>query len=86
LEEVWRRAGIPAAAPERLAEADAFRGLGLDRRRALWAVKGLADAVLPLFAAADAGRRPMPELVEPPALLAPMTEGHKVVEDYGSPA
>jgi len=84
LEEVWRRASIPAAALERLAEADAFRGLGLDRRQALWAVKGLADTVLPLFAAADAGRRPMPEIVEPPAPLAPMKEGREVVEDYGS--
>jgi len=84
LEEVWRRAGIPAAALERLAEADTFRGLGLDRRQALWAVKGLADTVLPLFAAADAGRRPMPEIVEPPAPLAPMKEGCEVVEDYGS--
>jgi error-prone DNA polymerase len=28
---------------ELLAEADAFRGLGLDRRAALWAVKGLAQ-------------------------------------------
>jgi len=84
LEKVWRRAGIPAAALERLAEADTFRGLGLDRRQALWAVKGLADTVLPLFAAADAGRRPMPEIVEPPAPLAPMKEGCEVVEDYGS--
>ncbi len=84
LEEVWRRAGIPAAALERLAEADTFRGLGLDRRQALWAVKGLADTVLPLFTAADAGRRPMPEIVEPPAPLAPMKEGCEVVEDYGS--
>jgi error-prone DNA polymerase len=84
LEEVWRRAGIPAAALERLAEADAFRGLGLDRRQALWAVKGLADTVLPLFAAADAGRRPMPEIVELSVPLAPMKEGREVVEDYGS--
>ena len=43
VEEVWRRAGIPAAMLERLAEADAFQALGLDRRAALWAVRGLAD-------------------------------------------
>ena len=41
---------------ERLAEADAFQALGLDRRAALWAVRGLADTVLPLFAAADGAR------------------------------
>ena len=84
VEEIWRRAGIPPTALERLAEADALRGVGLDRRQALWAVKGLADAVLPLFAAADASRRPMPELVEPPVPLAPMKQGREVVEDYRS--
>ena len=84
VEEVWRRAAVPAAALERLAEADAFQGLALDRRQALWAVKGLADTVLPLFAAADARRRPRPELVEPPVALAPMKGGREVVEDYRS--
>ena len=81
VEEVWRRAGTPAAVLARLAEADAFRGVGLDRRQALWQAKGLADAVLPLFAAADA-HQPEPELVEPPVPLAPMRAGLEVVEDY----
>jgi len=84
VEETWRRAGIPAAVLERLAEADAFRGIGLDRRQALWQVKGLTDTVLPLFAAADAGGRPRPELVEAPVPLVPMREGREVVEDYRS--
>ncbi len=84
VEETWRRADVPPAALERLAEADAFRGLGLDRRQALWQVRGLADTVLPLFAAADAGRRPRPELVEAPVLLVPMRDGGEVVEDYRS--
>ncbi len=83
VEALWRRAGVPAAALVRLAGADAFRSLGLDRRQALWAVRGLADAPLPLFAAAEAdGMRP--ELVEPAMALAPMTEGRAVVEDYRS--
>ena len=84
VEEVWRRAAVPAAALERLAEADAFQALGLDRRQALWAVKGLADTVLPLLAAADRGHRPKPELVEPAVALAPMKGGREVVEDYRS--
>ncbi len=54
VEEVWRRAGVPRAAIERLAEADAFHALGEDRRQGLWKVKGLGEAPLPLFAAADA--------------------------------
>src|SRR4051812_40341326 len=84
VEEIWRRTGLPAAALERLAEADAFRGLGLDRRQALWAVRGLADESLPLFAAADRGSPPEPEASEPPVALPPMTEGREVVEDYRS--
>ena len=84
VEEVWRRAGVSAAALERLAEADAFRGFGLDRRAALWAVRGLADAVLPLFAAAERGGVPEPELVEPAVALAPLPAGGEVVEDYRS--
>ncbi len=84
VEEVWHRVDVPAAALERLAEADAFQGIGLDRRQALWAVKGLADTVLPLFAAADTPRRPLPELVEPQVMLTPMKDGREVVEDYRS--
>ena len=84
IEELWRRAGVPAAALERLAEADGYQSLGLDRRQALWAIRGLADAALPLFVAADRGRQPEPELVEPPVLLVAMTAGGEVVEDYGS--
>src|SRR5829696_7608117 len=37
-EDLWRRAGVPVAALERLAEADAFGSLGLSRRQALWDV------------------------------------------------
>jgi len=51
---------------------------------ALWQVRGLADDVLPLFAAADAHGPPRPEIVEPPVPLAPMRAGADVVEDYRS--
>src|SRR5262249_4657311 len=52
VDELWRRTRVPPAALERLAEADAFHGLGLERRSALWAIRGLRNEVLPLFAAA----------------------------------
>jgi error-prone DNA polymerase len=78
VEDVWRRSGVPVAALERLADADAFAGLGLDRRQALWRVRGLGDAPLPLFAAVDARER------EPEVRLRAMTEGREVVEDYRS--
>ena len=84
IDALQRRARVPPAALERLAEADAFRDMGLDRRQALWAIRGLRDDVLPLFAAADTGRIPQPEIVEPPVPIMPMTAGRNVVEDYGS--
>ena len=39
-------AALPLSVLERLADADAFRSLGLDRRAALWAVKGLDGGTL----------------------------------------
>ncbi len=85
VEDLWRRAGVPAAALQRIAEADGMASLGLDRRAALWAISGLADAPLPLFAAADAHDRTVrPETAEPAVALTPMTLGREVVEDYGS--
>jgi error-prone DNA polymerase len=78
--DFWLRTGLTPAAIERLAAADAFRSLGLDRRDALWAVRALQRAGdkddLPLFA-----RVAMPEL-EPDSTLPPMLLGEQVVEDY----
>jgi error-prone DNA polymerase len=78
--DLWLRSGLSSTVLERLADADAFRSLGLDRRQALWAVRGL-DRVgdqddLPLFAS-----RPGRE-TEPDARLPPMPLGAHVVEDY----
>ncbi|HEV2748450.1 MAG TPA: error-prone DNA polymerase [Allosphingosinicella sp.] len=81
IEEAWRRSGVPVAALERLAEADAFASLGIDRRQALWQVRGLGEAPLPLFAAADARAA---EIAEPDVRMRPMTDGREVVEDYRS--
>jgi error-prone DNA polymerase len=85
---LWLAAGLSGAALERLADADAFRSVGLDRREALWAVRGLdqgaaaragrrtALAPLPLFAhaqtAEDAAERALPA----------MTPGEHVAADY----
>ncbi|HWV02100.1 MAG TPA: error-prone DNA polymerase [Devosia sp.] len=84
VDDVWRRAGVPAAALVRLAEADAFQpAFGLARREALWAIKALRDEPLPLFAAAarDDGR-PAPEIAEEAVRLKAMTAGREVAEDY----
>ena len=50
---LWRRSGLGRGSLERLAEADAFRSIGLDRRRALWALKALGEPPLPLFASEE---------------------------------
>ena len=76
LEEVWQRAGVLPAALEKLARADACGSLGLARRDALWQVRALGEAPLPLFAAADRREgRPCPELEEPAVTLAPHDAG-----------
>ena len=82
VDDVWRRAGVPRAAIERLADADAFHALRHDRRQALWQVRGLGEAPLPLFAAADARDGGGPESGEEIVVLKPLTEGREVVEDY----
>ena len=55
VEEMARRTGVESAAMRKLADADAFRSMGLDRREGLWAVRRLPDdEPLPLFQAARA--------------------------------
>jgi error-prone DNA polymerase len=89
---LWRRSGLGRGAFERLAEADAFRSIGLDRRRALWTLKALGEPPLPLFA-----QEPSPHMggrgqgeggfsseARAMALLPEMPLGEHVVEDYAS--
>lgn len=74
VEDMWLRSGVPLASLEKLAKADAFAALGLDRRQALWAIRGLGESPLPLLEYAE--RR------EEPVSLVPLTAGREVVEDY----
>ncbi|WP_206931571.1 error-prone DNA polymerase [Roseococcus thiosulfatophilus] len=73
LPELVRRADLDRRAVEQLAEADALRGLGLDRREALWAAAAVEGEV-----ALDA---PMREAA--PRLPLP-SAGERVVLDYAS--
>ena len=81
--DLWLRTRLPIAALERLADADAFQSLGLDRRKALWAVRGLVgtDGVetLPLFAQLEA---PPPQRNEIETSLPLLQPGENVVHDY----
>ncbi|WP_297695686.1 error-prone DNA polymerase [Phenylobacterium sp.] len=79
LEDFALRAGLSRRALELLAEADAFRSLGLDRRAGLWAVKGLAgeigaEANAPLIARQSAK--------EAQVRLPFMSQPQHVAEDY----
>ena len=78
-----RRTGLSKRALVSLAEADAFRGFGLDRREGLWAVRRLPDDTpLPLFAF-EGNRGATPELgAESIAPLPPMPLGEQVLADY----
>jgi error-prone DNA polymerase len=50
MRDVWQRSGLKRTTLERLAAADAYRSLRLDRRQALWEVRGLPKEMpLPLF-------------------------------------
>ncbi|SEN55894.1 error-prone DNA polymerase, DnaE-like [Sphingomonas gellani] len=74
VEDLWRRSGVPLSTLEKLAKADAFHALGLNRRQALWAIRGLGEKPLPLLE--------MAERHEAPVSLVPLTAGREVVEDY----
>jgi error-prone DNA polymerase len=79
LEDFARDTALPKRALILLADADAFRSIGLDRRAALWAVRRLPDDVpLPLFEAAAA--REQPDENAAPLPLMPLPE--QVVADY----
>lgn len=79
LEDFARDTALPKRALILLADADAFRSLGVDRREALWAVRRLPDDVpLPLFQAAIAREQPD----EQSAPLPDMPQAEHVVADY----
>lgn len=82
--DVWLRSGLDVDEIEKLAQADAFRSIGLDRRAALWAVKALggrsAVEMLPLF---DQQNQPLRDL-EPEVCLPAMPLSEHVIQDYRS--
>ncbi len=89
LRALHTRAGLLPGMLRRLAHADAFRSVGLDRRAALWAIQGLQGTLgkgqmeleLPLFAQDEAGPAALLKdeaAVDLPALGA----GEHVREDY----
>ena len=85
--DLWMRSGLSKRALEKLADADCFGSIGLNRRDALWAVKTLdplsAAERLPLFAATSrTSNRDLQN--EPEVTLPAMPRGEQVISDYRS--
>jgi len=78
IEALARAANLPTRALRLLADADAFRSFGYDRRQALWEVRRTPADALPLFAAADA--RELGEEEDPQ--LPDMLINEHVAADY----
>jgi len=73
IQGLWRASGARVSTLRRLASADAFRSMGLDRQAALWEIRALSDEELPLFEHASHDRdATLPEISEP----------RKVIQDY----
>jgi len=74
-----RDVGVSLAALEGLADADAFRSMGLDRRKALWEVSALKDMPVELFKG-----QPSESVLETQVELPLMAKGEHVVQDYAT--
>jgi len=74
-----RDAGISMGSLERLSDADTFRSIGLDRRKALWEVSALQDMPVQIFKG-----QPSESVLETQVELPLMTAGEHVVQDYAT--
>ena len=72
-------AGVSIKTLEKLADADAFRSLGLDRRKALWEITALRDHPLGLFKGQASETK-----TETNVSLPEMSLSEHVVQDYGA--
>ena len=72
-------AGISDGALELLANADAYRSIGLDRRKALWEISALADHPRGIFRG-----QPSESTWEQGVLLPEMSLSEHVIQDYSS--
>lgn len=69
--------GLSIASLELLADADAFRSMGLDRRKALWEISALADKPTGMFSG-----QASESAYEGQVALPLMSEAEHVVQDY----
>ncbi|WP_276134228.1 error-prone DNA polymerase [Polluticoccus soli] len=74
-----RDAGVSQAALEKLADADAFRSLGIERRQALWDVSALNDRPTGMFEG-----QPIENAAEKDIALPKMSLPEHVLQDYSA--
>ncbi len=72
-------AGLPQTALEKLADADAFQSMGLDRRQALWEISAHNDRPMALFAG-----QPSESTRERQIDLPEMSASEHVIHDYAA--
>jgi error-prone DNA polymerase len=72
-------AGLSMFTLEKLADADAFRSIGLDRRQALWEVSSLSDSPIGMFKG-----QPSESKNEIQLTLPLLTDAEHVIEDYSA--
>ncbi|TSJ44412.1 DNA polymerase III subunit alpha [Mucilaginibacter corticis] len=77
--EQLAEAGVSQAGIVRLAKADAFRSIGLDRRQALWEAEALKDRPIGLFAGQESN-----STFEPQLHLPFMQLSEHVLQDYAT--
>ncbi|MCC7390600.1 MAG: PHP domain-containing protein [Phycisphaerales bacterium] len=78
IEALWRASAVKAGALKKLAQADAFGSMGLDRQAALWQIRPLRDDRLPLFDQTDGTDEAGLDL------LPRVKPGRRVLQDYES--
>ena len=74
---LWRSSGVKVGTLRSLAQADAFRSMGLDRQAALWEIRQLRDYAMPMFEAVE--EQAEQEMVSGLPAIAPY---QMVVHDY----
>lgn len=74
-----RNMGITISTLEQLADADAFRSIGFDRRKALWEIAALHDMPIAIFK-----DQPSESVLEGQVELPLMTPGEHVLQDYNT--
>ena len=72
-------AGVSPATLERLADADAFRSMGMDRRQALWELSSLQDRPTGIYTG-----QATETVHEPVTALPSLSDAEHVVQDYAS--